>query len=87
MSFKENLNLMSNFNDIKISCQLYFFTLVKSDPKAPFEKLPHQGIEEGATPFLGLLHFTLDPYLIMLSAKQGSIKYHFSSLWYDSTWD
>ena len=23
----------------------------------------------------------------MLSAKQGSIKYHFWSFWYDSTWD
>ena len=23
----------------------------------------------------------------MLSVKQGSIKYHFLSLWYDSTWD
>ena len=23
----------------------------------------------------------------MLSVKQGSIKYHFFSLWYDSTWD
>ena len=23
----------------------------------------------------------------MLSAKQGGIKYHFLSLWYDSTWD
>ena len=23
----------------------------------------------------------------MLSAKQGSIKYHFFSLWYDSSWD
>ena len=23
----------------------------------------------------------------MLSAKQGSIKYDFLSLWYDSTWD
>ena len=23
----------------------------------------------------------------MPSAKQGSIKYHFLSLWYDSTWD
>ena len=34
-----------------------------------------------------LLHFTLDPYLIMLSAKQGGIKYHFLSFWYDSTWD
>ena len=24
---------------------------------------------------------------IMLSVKQGGIKYHFLSLWYDSTWD
>ena len=23
----------------------------------------------------------------MLSVKQGSIKYHILSLWYDSTWD
>ena len=27
-------------------------------------------------------HCTLDPYLIMLSAKQGSIKYHFLSLYF-----
>ena len=40
--------------------------------------------EKGATPFLGLLHFTFDPYLIMLSVKKGSIKYHFVSLlWLD----
>ena len=32
---------------------------------------------EGATPFSGLLHFTFDVYLIMLSVKQGNIKYHF----------
>ena len=30
-----------------------------------------------ATPFPELLHFSLDPYLIMLSVKQGGIKYHF----------
>ena len=52
-----------------------------------FDSLLHQGVGEGATPFPGLLHFTLDPYLIMLSVKQGGIKYHFLSLWYDSTWD
>ena len=34
----------------------------------------------GATPFPGLLHFTLEVYLIMLSVKQGVIKYHFLSL-------
>ena len=52
-----------------------------------FDSLLHQCVGEGATPFPGLLHFTLDPYLIMLSVKQGGIKYHFLSLWYDSTWD
>ncbi len=41
------------------------------------DSLLHQGVEKGATPFRGLLHFTLDPYLIMLNVKQGGIKYHF----------
>ena len=58
-------------------------TVVVGESKAPF----HRGIGEGAAPFPGLLHFTLDTYLIMLSVKQGGIKYHFLSLWYDSTWD
>ena len=40
----------------------------------------------GCYSFSGLLHLTLDPYLIMLSVKQGSIKYYFLSLWYDSAW-
>ena len=42
---------------------------------------------EGATPFSGLLHFTLDTYFILLSVKQEGIKYHFKSIWYDTTWD
>ena len=45
--------------------------------KLPFQELLHRGVGEGATPFPGLLHFTLDTYLISLSIKQGSIKYHF----------
>ena len=59
--------------------------LVEGEPKAPFSigTTPR----EGATPFPGLIHFTLDPYFIMLSVKQGGIKYNFLSLWYDSTWD
>ena len=47
----------------------------------------YQGEEESDTPFPRLLHFTLDLNLIMLSVKQVGIKYHFLSLWYDSTWD
>ena len=30
-----------------------------------------------ATPFPGLLQFAIDPYLIMLSVKQGGFKYYF----------
>ena len=45
--------------------------LVEGNLKAPFSIV---------TLFPGLLHFTLDPYLIVLSAKQSGIKYHFLSL-------
>ena len=51
-------------------------TLVEGDLKAPFQYVLYRGVEEGATPFHGLLHFTLNPYLIVLSTKQGGIKYH-----------
>ena len=37
--------------------------------------------------FPRLLHFTLDTYLIMLSVKQGGIKYNFLSFWYEAIWD
>ena len=37
----------------------------------------HQGVGEDTTRFSGLLLFTLDPYLMILSVKQGGIKYHF----------
>ena len=47
-------------------------TVVKGDQKAL-----HRGVGESATPFPELLHFTLDAYLILLSVKQGGIKYHF----------
>ena len=55
-------------------------TLVEGDPKAPFSIATTPRCRGGATPFPGLLHFTLDPYLIMLNVKQGDIKYHFLSL-------
>ena len=61
--------------------------LVKGDPKAPLSIATTPSVGKGTTPFLGLLHFTLNPYLIMLSIKAGGNKYHFLSLWYDSTRD
>ena len=49
--------------------------------RLPFHLL-QQDVNEDAILFPGLLHFTLNPYLLM----QGNIKYDFLSLWYDSTW-
>ena len=62
-------------------------TIVEGDPKAPFSIATTPRGRGGRYSFPGLLYFTLDPYLIMLSVKQGGIKYHFLSLWYDLTWD
>ena len=77
---------------ISTYCALFWniskLTIVEGDPKAPFSIATTPRCSGGGfTPFPGLLHFTLDTYLIMLSVKQGGIKYHFMSLWYDSTWD
>ena len=62
-------------------------TIVEGNPKAPFSIVTTPMCRGGRYSFPGLLYFNLDPYLIMLSVKQGGIKYHFLSLWYDSTWD
>ena len=62
-------------------------TIVEGNPKAPFLIATTPMCRGGHYSFPGLLCFTLDPYLIMLSVKQGGIKYHFLSLWYDATWD
>ena len=62
-------------------------TIVEGNQKAPFSIATTPMCRGRRYSFPGLLYFTLDPYLIMLSAKQGGIKYHFLSLWYDSTWD
>ena len=57
--------------------KLLLATFVEGDPKVPFSIVLHRGVGEGATPFLRLFHFTLDPNLFMLGVKQGSIMYHF----------
>ena len=62
-------------------------TIVEGNPKAPFSIATTPRCRGGRYSFPGLLYFTLDPYIIMLSVKQGGIKYHFLSLWHDSTWD
>ena len=62
-------------------------TLVEADPKAPFLILTASRCTGGRYSISWIAPLTLDPCLIILSVKQGGIKYHFLSLWYDSTWD
>ena len=47
-------------------------TKIEGDPKATFSLTTALSVREGVTPFPGLLHFTLDPYLIMLRNKRGT---------------
>ena len=51
--------------------------IVEGNPKAPFSIVTTTSVVGSVTPFPKLLHFTLDPYLLMLSVKQSGIKYHF----------
>ena len=83
--YKEDLTL--NNQHWFICCKVKLATSFEGDPKIPFSVATTVRCGWGATPFPGLLHFTLDPYLIMLSVKQGSIKFHFLSLWHDLMWD
>ena len=62
-------------------------TVVKGDQKAPFSIATTLRCMGGRYSIPWLLHFSLDLYLIMLNVKQDCIKYHFLSLWYDSTWN
>ena len=62
-------------------------TVVEVDPKSPFSIATTTRCMGGRYAFLWITPLTLNPYLIMLSVKQGGFKYHFLSLWYDSTCD
>ena len=46
--------------------------------RLPLQSLLHKHVKEGSTPSPGLLHFTLDMYLIMLFVNQG----HNGNTWY-----
>ena len=53
-------------------------TSVEGDPKASFSKATTPRCKGGRYSIPGLLYFILDPNLIMLSVKQGGIKYNSS---------
>ena len=56
---------------------MYVSQLSEGNQKAPFSIVTTPRCRGGRYLFLGLLHFTHDKYLILLSVKQGSIKYNF----------
>ena len=59
-------------------------TLDEGDPEASDSIATTLRYREGRYSFFPkIAHCTLDPYLKVVSAKQGGIKYY----WYDSTWD
>ena len=64
-------------------------TLVEGDPKAPFSIATTTRCKEGCNsiPWIAPHYPWSVPYNEMLSVKQGGIKYHFLSLWYNSTRD
>ena len=79
--------ILQNLSHLGINSKVKLTTIVEGNPKAPFLIATTPRCRGGCYSFPGLLYFTLDPYLIMLSVKQGGIKNHFLSLWYDATWD
>ena len=65
------VTLMRISSTLAVAFWLLLVTLVKADRKAPFSI----ATTSKSTPFPGLLHFILYPYLIMLSFKEGSVVY------------
>ena len=70
---------------------IWIYTYIKSKvsnrsrgwPEGSFSIVTTPRCRGGRYSFPWIVHFTLDPSHIMLRVKQGSIKYHFLSLWYD----
>ena len=55
-------------------------TVFKGNSNAPFSLATKQWCRGGHYSFSWITPLTLDPYFIMLTVKQGGIKYHFLSL-------
>ena len=77
-----NLSIYPSYVCIYLSIYLKLFMsmyFVGDDnrERSDSSRFLHRSVGEGASPFPRLLHFTLDLYLIMLSVKQGGIKYYF----------
>ena len=65
------------FEYVCIYSKVKLATLLADVSKAPFSVATTPRCRGGRYSFPGLLLFTLNPYFVMLSVKQGGIKYHF----------
>ena len=74
-------------DDDESKSKVKLVTTVEGDPKAPFSISTTPRYRRGHYSIPRIAPLILDPYLIMLSVKQGGIKYNILSLWYDSTWN
>ena len=66
---------------LKFSLYIYsWLTIVDVEPKAPISIAITPRCRERRYCFPTIVPLTLDSYLIMVSVKQGGIKYYFKSL-------
>ena len=70
---------------IYIYIYINWLTRFQGDPKVTFSIATTPRRRGGRYSFSWIVPLTLDQDFIMLSVKQGGIKYHFLSFWYDST--
>ena len=68
---------------IYIYIYISWLTVVQCDPTIPFPIATSPRCREGRYFFPWIAPLILDPCPIILSVKQGGIKYHFLSFWYD----
>ena len=77
---REVNNIAMNLNSVRwahfIHIKMKLATVFEGNPKAPFSIVITPRCTGGGYFFPGLLHFSLDTYLIMQSVKQGGIKYY-----------
>ena len=63
----------------------FWLTVVEGDTKASFSIAITPRFKGGYYSFAWIVPLALDPYFLILGVKQGGIKYHFLSLWWDWT--
>ena len=79
---------MFNLGEIlQLIVKVKLATVVEGDQKAPFSKFTTPKCKAGRYSFPQIAPLNPRYVPILLSLKQGGIKYYFKSFWWDSTWD